>query len=137
MCNVCLWRVLLCLCVAKPVSGGEAIFKRGDVVAFLGGTDVVEAQFTGHLESRLAMEFPGVRFRNLGWEGDTVYAQPRDFGFPKLDQVLRRAGATVVFLQFGRMEVLEKTNKVEQFVAAYEKLLNVCTGVTSRVVLVT
>jgi hypothetical protein len=118
-------------------SAEPELFRRGDVVAFLGGGDVVAAQFTGHLESRLAFHFPGVRFRNFGWEGDTVYSQPRDFGFPALDQLLRRAGVTVIVLQFGRSEALEGTNRLTQFAAAYDKLLNVCTGVTSRLILVT
>lgn len=83
------------------------------------------------------VQFPAVHFRNLGWEGDTVYSRPRDFGFPALDQVLRRAGATVIVIQFGRSEALEGTNRLSQFVAAYDKLVNICTTATSRVVLVT
>src|SRR5687767_15083495 len=112
-------------------------FQRGDVVAFLGGTDVVAAQFTGHLESRLAAEYREVRFRNLGWDGDTVYAQPREYGFPTLDQVLRRAGATVIMLQFGRTEALDGTNRLSDFAAAYDRILTICTGVTARLMVVT
>ena len=69
------------------------ILRTNDVVAFVGGTDVATARLTGHLETLLAVKFPGARFRNLGWEGDTVFAQPRDVGFPPLAEQLKRAGA--------------------------------------------
>src|SRR2546423_13216269 len=75
-----------------------------DVVAFVGGADVAAAQFSGHLEALLAVKFPGARFRNFGWEGDTVFTQPRDLGFPSLVEHLKRAGVSVIFLQFGRAE---------------------------------
>jgi hypothetical protein len=129
---------LFSLAIVTPSRASELVhFHRGDIVVFLGGADVVESQFTGHLESRLTFESQGVRFRNLGWEGDTVYSQPRDVGFPALDQVVRRAGATVIVLQFGRIEALEGTNKLPQFAAGYMKLLDLCSVVTSRLVLVT
>ena len=52
-----------------------------DVVAFVGGTDVATARLTGHLEALLAVKFPGARFRNLGWEGDTVFASRATWAF--------------------------------------------------------
>ena len=69
-----------------PFAGRQFTLERHDVVAFLGGADVAVAQHTGHLEALLAAKFHGLdaRFRNFGWEGDTVYAQPRDVGFPPL-----------------------------------------------------
>lgn len=111
--------------------------RSNDVVAFIGGSDVVAAQFTGHLETLLAVKFPGVRFRNFGWEGDTVFAQPRDVGFPPLANHLKRAGVTVLFLEFGRAEVLGGTKTAPEFLAAYEKLLHQCAADSPRIVLVT
>jgi hypothetical protein len=108
-----------------------------DVVAFVGGSDVAAAQFTGHLETLLAVKFPKVRFRNFGWDGDTVFAQPRDINFPPLTNHLRRAGVSVIFLQYGRAEALESEDYQTNFEAAYEKLLNQCSQQTPRVVLVT
>ena len=80
----------------------------GDVVAFLGGADVATAQHAGYLEALLAAKFRGldVRFRNFGWEGDTVFAQPRDVGFPPLQAHLQRARTSVIVLQFGRAEAI-------------------------------
>src|SRR3989442_11767698 len=85
-------------------------FRTNGVVAFLGGTDVVTAQQYGHLETLLTSHYPSLnlRFRNFGWEGDTVFAQPRDIGFPPLEEHLGRVGATVIMFEFGRAEALEK-----------------------------
>src|SRR5688572_8519125 len=108
-----------------------------DVVAFVGGSDVAAAQFSGHLESLLAVKFPKARYRNFGWEGDTVFAQPRDVGFPALTNHLQRAGVTVIFLQYGRAEALDAKHAPTNFEAAYETLLAQCWQYTRRVVLVT
>ena len=96
----------------------------GDVVVFTGGEDVVEAQKNGYLEMLLLLNFKEVRFRNMGWEGDTVYEQRRDLNFGSWSNQLRRAGATVVFCQFGQSESLQGKERLPQFIAAYEKLLN-------------
>jgi hypothetical protein len=123
----------------EPFPNGHFILERGDVVAFLGGGDVAAAQHAGHLEALLALKYRGlgVRFRNFGWEGDTVFAQPRDIGFPPLKAHLQRAGASVIVLQFGRAEALSGRDRLAGFVAAYEKLLDECAGQTPRLVLVT
>jgi len=56
-------------------------------------------------------------------EGDTVFEQPRDLNYPTLEQQLEEAGATVVVAQFGQMESLAGTEKLPEFLAAYEKLV--------------
>ena len=145
MCFQCRFGPGLCLMalVVAPLllPGAEppAAFslRSDDVVGFVGGSDVISASFTGHGEALLASRFPGTHFRNFGWEGDTVFAQPRDVGFPPLGEHLRRAGVTVLFLEFGRAETLSVTDSVPRFVAAYEKLLNQCTKQTARIILVT
>lgn len=110
-----------------------------DVVAFLGGEWVVQDLETGHLESLLATSFAGggVRLRNLGWEGDTVFEQPRDVNFPGPVEELRRYGVTVSFLQFGRQESRAGKDGVPGFLAAYEKLCEAVAKQSPRLVLVT
>jgi hypothetical protein len=110
-----------------------------DVVAFLGGDWVVQELETGHFESLLAAAFPGrgVRFRNLGWEGDTVFEQPRDVNFPGVLDELKRVGAGVVFLQFGRQESRAGKDGLGAFVAAYEKLCDPVSKQSPKMVLVT
>jgi len=123
----------------EPFPGGRFVLKRGDVVAFVGGADVETAQHTGHLEALLAARYRGldVHFRNFGWEGDTVHAQPRDVGFPAFHEHLRRAGASVVVLQFGRSEALSGRGGMAAFISDYGRLLDQCARQTPRLVLVT
>ena len=118
---------------------GRFTLESGDVVAFVGGADIEAAQESGHLEALLAVKYRGlnVRFRNFGWEGDTVFAQPRDVGFPPLKAHLQRARASVIVLQFGRAEALSRRDALLGFIAAYQKLLDECARQTPRLVLVT
>src|SRR6266536_842411 len=122
-----------------PFTGGQFNLARGEVVAFVGGADVEAAQHAGHLETLLAAGYRGLelRFRNFGWEGDAVHARPRDVNFPALQEHLRRAGATVIVLQFGRSEALEGGGGLAGFASDYGKLLDECARQTPRLVLVT
>ena len=129
--------ILTCAFVTFPTGSAEKIkFEPDDLAAFVGGADVAAAQHTGHLESLLTAAFPKTRFRNFGWEGDTVFAQPRDFNFPPLVEHLHKARATVVILQFGRTEGLTE-GSTGDFVTAYRKLLSEIAKVTPRIILVT
>ena len=123
----------------EPFPDGRFILEPVDVVAFVGGADVEVAQHTGHLEALLTATYPGLkaRFRNFGWEGDTVHAQPRDVGFPPLKEHLRRAGVSVIVLQFGRTEAMSGRSGLPVFVNDYQKLLDECTRQTPRIVLAT
>jgi lysophospholipase L1-like esterase len=122
-----------------PAADARLVLERRDVVAFVGGADVESAQHDGHTEALLAARYRefGLRFRNFGWEGDTVHARPRDVNFPSLREQLRRAGATVIVLQFGRTEALAGRDGLAGFVTDYERLLEECVQQTPRLVLVT
>src|SRR5262245_16393272 len=69
----------------------------GDVMVFCGGEDIVAMQQNGYLETLLTLNwaYKEVRFRNLGWEGDTVYDQPRQLNFGSWSNQFQRTGATV------------------------------------------
>ncbi len=87
--------------VAEPVSAEEAkFFKPNDVVALVGGEDMVAASELGYLELLLVRAYPGYRlkFRCLAWEGDTVFEQPRMLNYPPLEKQLDDVGATVVLM---------------------------------------
>ncbi|MDB5332256.1 MAG: hypothetical protein JWP03_3407 [Phycisphaerales bacterium] len=124
---------------SQPAHPGDFTLRDHDVVAFLGGDWVVQELETGHFESLLAAAFPGrgVRFRNLGWEGDTVFEQPRDVNFPGVLDELKRVGAGVVFLEFGRQESRAGKDGLAAFVTAYEKLCGAVSKQSPRLVLVT
>jgi hypothetical protein len=103
----------------------EPFLKKGDVIALVGGEDMVAASEYGYLELLLTRSLPDyhLKFRNLAWEGDTVFEQPRQLNFPTWEQQLEKIGATVVICQFGQMESLAGKEKLPEFIAAYEKLL--------------
>ncbi|HWE95056.1 MAG TPA: GDSL-type esterase/lipase family protein [Tepidisphaeraceae bacterium] len=124
---------------SQPDHAENFTLRDHDVVAFLGGDWVVEELETGHFESLLAAAFPGrgVRFRNLGWEGDTVFEQPRDVNFPGVIDELKRVDAGVVFLQFGRQESRAGKDGIGAFVSAYEKLCDAVGKQSPKMVLVT
>jgi hypothetical protein len=128
----------LLLSAAAPTASAP-LFVTNDVIAFVGGADVATAQHTGHLESLLSVQHHGinVRYRNFGWEGDTVFEQPRDYAFPSLVDNLQKAAATVVVLQFGRGEALSGRHTVAEFRESYVKLLNQFAPKFRRLILVT
>ena len=113
-------------------------FRTNDVIAFVGGEDVVEMQRSGYLEMRLTAALPHhkLRFRNIAFEGDTVFEQHRQLNFPSWEKQLERVGATVVVAQFGQAESLQGTNGLGKFVEAYGKLLDRFTNEGRRLVLI-
>jgi hypothetical protein len=104
--------------------------------AFVGGENILAMQDAGHLEAILSESFRSSYcfFHCLGWEGDTVYEQPRPLNFGAWRDQLSRVGAGVVFVQFGAMEALEGKAGLDRFGAAYDKLLEEISAATKRIV---
>lgn len=122
--------LLLCLLAALLSLGSaradEPFFKKNDVIALVGGEDMVVASEYGYLEALITRALPDyhLRFRSLAWEGDTVFEQRRDLNFPTWEEQLDKIGATVVICQFGQMESLEGPAKTADFIDAYGKLVD-------------
>jgi hypothetical protein len=121
--------------------GGEAgaavwTLRQGDLVVFTGGEDMVATQENGYMEMLLQLSCAAehIRYRNMAWEGDTVYEQRRDLNFASWSNQLQRVGATIVVAQFGQSESLQGKEKVSQFIRAYEKLLDTFEAQRRRVV---
>ena len=117
----------LCLALLSAAAfAAEPFLRSGDVIALVGGEDMVVAGEYGYLELLLTRALPEhrLKFRTLAWEGDTVFEQRRDLNFPPLEKQLDEVGATVVICQFGQMESLAGKEKLPEFVAAYEKLID-------------
>jgi hypothetical protein len=132
---------LLCLLVVfllGRANGADRFFKKDDVIAFVGGEDMVVSSEDGFLETLLTRALPDyhLRFRNLAWEGDTVYAQFRDLNFPSWEEQLDKIGATVVVCQFGQMESLDGKDKLPEFIDAYQKLLGRFRGTKNRRIII-
>ncbi len=96
-----------------------------DVIALVGGEDMVVASELGLLETLLQRALPSyqLKVRCLAWEGDTVFEQHRDLNYPTLEQQLEKIGATVVIAQFGQMESLAGKAHLAEFAEAYEKMI--------------
>ena len=98
--------ILVPFCTATRA--GEPFFKPNDVIALVGGEDMVVAAELGYLETLIQLALPEhrLKFRSLAREGDTVFEQRRDLNYPSLEAQLDKMGATVVICQFGQMESL-------------------------------
>tara|TARA_B100000902_G_C27321241_1_gene924686 strand:+ start:3324 stop:6926 length:3603 start_codon:yes stop_codon:yes gene_type:complete len=111
---------------AKPLQ-----LEDGDVVAFIGGTDLVRMQKEGKLEAAITHRYKdlNIKFRDLAWEGDTVYFQStvrerwRKEAFGDLNQQLKRVGANVIICQFGKIESLQGKEALKDFSEKYESLI--------------
>ena len=131
------WLVLATSLSASAADVHSFAFRTNDVLAFVGGEDVVEMQHNGYLELLLTAAKPELklRFRYLAFEGDTVFEQHRQLNFPSWEQQLERVGATVVIAQFGQAESLPGTNGLARFEKAYSQLLDRFTQGGRRLVL--
>ena len=123
---------------APPSSMAAEVLRSNDVVCLVGGANVVAGQEHGYLETLVRLSFPSLdlRFRSLAHEGDTVFAQPRDYNYPSLAKQLEQTGATVVLAYFGQTEALDGPKKLPQFVANYERLIDQLGPTHRRVVLI-
>jgi hypothetical protein len=113
------------------------LLKSNDVIVLVGGEDIVAMQEHGYLELLLARPTleRNLRFRNLGWEGDTVFEQKRGLNFPSWEQTLEKLGATVVIAQFGQAESLRGPSGLNDFSEAAERLLKRFAGTNRRLVI--
>lgn len=126
MLNIGCWMLgVLLLLLLTSARADEPFLQKNDVIALVGGEDMVVASEYGYLETLITRALPDyhLRFRSLAWEGDTVYEQRRDLNFPSWEEQLDKIGATVVICQFGLMESLDKKEKLPAFSAAYHALL--------------
>ncbi|MEI8018948.1 MAG: SGNH/GDSL hydrolase family protein [Schlesneria sp.] len=102
----------------------------GDRVILLGGTFIErEGQF-GHLETALTIAWPNrhVTFRNLGWSGDTVWAEsrgifdPAQVGYQRMIELVKELKPTLIILNYGQNESFAGEVGIPKFVTQYEKL---------------
>lgn len=104
----------------------------GDRVVLLGGTFFERAQRYGYLETGLQLRFPQRRIsmRNLGWSGDTVFAESRgifdapDKGYARMIDQVRGLKPTVLFLHYGENESFRGEKYLDTFIEQYNRLLD-------------
>lgn len=123
---------------AQTPFAGHFSLVNDDVVVLVGGEDQNASQAAGYLETLLTAGSAGkhVLFRDMAWEGDTVFEQWRILNFGPWPRQFERVGASVIFVQFGQMESLKGKAGVEEFAAAYDRLLEEFQHRTQRIVVV-
>ncbi len=118
---------------SKVVSGGFA-WKDGDKVALIGGTVIEREQNYGYWELALTRNIPAknVIFRNLGWSGDTVWAEsrgifePAERGYAGLIELVKEQKPSVLIFGYGQVEAIEGPARLPAFVEQYEHMINDC-----------
>ena len=115
-----------------PVAAGTFTLRDGDRVVLLGNTLIERAQRYGHLETALVARFGDrrVHFRNLGWSGDTVWADSRGLfdpparGYQRMLEHVGRLKPTVLILGYGGNESYAGEPGLPRFLAQYRKLIS-------------
>ncbi|HUS40323.1 MAG: hypothetical protein WBF93_09920 [Pirellulales bacterium] len=130
-----------------PLLDGALTITDDQTIVILGGTNAMETQRDGYLETLIAGGHPQyqLRFRNLAWQADTVYRQqrPRNFfqdGFDQLNDDRdhrQRVVAHTILLWMGQSESQEGESQLDRFSKAYAELVRQLLKITPRVVLVT
>jgi len=114
-----------------PISSGAAWSLRdGDRVVFLGDTFVEREGDRGFIETALVAAHPeaSLTFRNLGWSGDTVWAESRGVfdqpvkGYERMLALVRELKPTIVFVAYGRNESYQGEAGLAAFRTQLEKL---------------
>ncbi len=95
----------------------EFDFEKGDRVVFIGNTFADQLRLHGYLETLLTTRHPEhkLRFRILGWSGDTLTVRPRPLNFGGLDEHLGQQKASVIIACFGMNESYDGPDGVDAF----------------------
>ena len=124
----------------------------GDRVAFIGNTFVEREQVDDYIETALTSRYPdrNITFRNLGYSADTVTGEARglcmgwaifetsDKAFERLKKLVAEYKPTVLMINYGMTESFFGPEKLPEFTANYNKMLDALSaaaGTTPRIVL--
>ena len=123
-------------------------WKNGDKVVLVGGTVIEREQNSGQWELALTRNIPAknVTFRNLGWSGDTVWAESRGIfepsdrstplgsntGYVQLIELVKEQQPSVLIFGYGAVEAFAGPPGLEPFLKQYEKLIADCQAVSTE-----
>ena len=119
----------------SPKSGSTGfVWKDGDKVALIGGTVIEREQNYGQWEAALTRNVPAknVTFRNLGWSGDTVWAEsrgifePAERGYALLIDLVKEQKPSVLVFGYGQVEAIEGPARLPAFIEQYERMIHDC-----------
>lgn len=118
------------LSITLPASA--VTFEDNDTVVLLGNTVIERAQKYGHLETAISLSAGknNLKFRNLGWSGDTVFGTARSYfgppkeGFDRLKSDLTELKPNVVIVCYGAVAAFDGEKGLTEFISGYETLLS-------------
>ena len=123
--------MVVCASFARMAVAAEPFeLKDNDRVVLVGATFVErEGQF-GYIETALALAYPDkpVTFRNLGWSGDTVWAESRGIfdppavGYQRMIELIKELRPTLIIFNYGLNESYAGETGINAFVKQYDKL---------------
>jgi lysophospholipase L1-like esterase len=138
--------LILSSLLALPATTPDSLVLRdGDCVVFIGSTLIEREQRWGYWEAALTSRFPGksIRFRNLGWSGDTVWGEaqagfgtPAD-GFRHLKEHVLALKPTVIFVGYGTNEGFDGKAGLPRFKKGLKALLDALAPTGARFVFMT
>jgi hypothetical protein len=104
---------------------------QNETVVLLGDTFFERDYNQGHLETALTLATAGnnVRFRNLGWSGDTPRCESRSYfgppaeGFDRLRKQLAEIKPTTIIACYGAVDAFQGEAGLESFLTSYKTLL--------------
>ena len=149
---LCAWVLCTVSLAAQETNTAEALSLRdGDRVVFLGNTFFERALDHGYLETSLTVRWPEKRiiFRNLGWDGDTVYGHSRaggrrrqvfgdvEEGFRRMMEHLESEKPSVVFVAYGFNESFDGIQGLASFQKGLNRLLDRLENLSRQIVLIT
>jgi lysophospholipase L1-like esterase len=111
-------------------SSAKGFLNANDTVAWIGSGFTERMQQSNWIDLVLTAADPSLKFRNVGWSGDTVFGDARgvfggrEDGFKRLLGDLDKAKASVAFVCYGENECREGAAGLTAFEAGYRKLLD-------------
>ena len=129
--------ILLCA-GAESLPANQLELQMGERIIFLGGTFFDRARSHGFLETFLTAQHPRLylKFRNMGWPGDTAQVQLRPLNFGSPEHHLRSQRASLVFLAYGMSEASAGPEGLAGFREACQRLVDLVRAMGARPVLV-
>ena len=128
---------------AQEIAPGLPILELhdGDRIVFVGSNFFEREYRFGVIEAALTVAHPDkhLTFRNLGWSGDNVWGDARNYfeerphGYDNLIQSVKGAQPTVIFLAYGQNESFAGPEGLPAFTEQYNKLIDELQAVTDRI----
>jgi len=132
--------VLLLVLLALQASAQGFFFRDGDdPIVFLGDSITEQHMYTTYIETYILTRFPEwkVRFRNVGWGGDTAWlAQRHDFDTGLQRDILALHPAAIT-IDFGMNDARGGDNSLPRYIEHETKLAEALKAAGARVALLT